>query len=100
MLYTRIPIWENRRRVAVLKRFRQLVADYEANIEFPSWMAGTTEPHENEHATMARTDINFLLEDVHRIIYAASLRPVVTWTPPPAIGGYVQQVSIFENLFG
>ena len=34
-----------------------------------------------------------------RIIAAAGVSQLITWTPPPAVGGYVQQIHVFPNLF-
>ena len=48
----------------------------------------------------ARQRINLTSNQAHRIIAAAGIATTITWTPPPAVGGYVQRIEVFSNLFG
>lgn len=40
-----------------------------------------------------------MLIDVKKILYAANVRPVIRWTPPPMVGGPSQNIDLVENLF-
>ncbi|MCH8907849.1 MAG: hypothetical protein IH840_12235, partial [Candidatus Heimdallarchaeota archaeon] len=54
---------------------------------------------ESEEARRARVKTNRLLDECRSIIVLAGVSPIITYTPPPAIGGYVQRIDIFTNLF-
>ena len=47
-----------------------------------------------------RQEINSSLEEVRNIVAASGVPFVYEWTPPPAIGGYVQTIDLFHNIFG
>jgi len=94
--YTKILTWENERRLNRLIGFRDNVVTYFKNCTFNRF---EYEPEENEVAQRARIDINKELGKVHNIMAAAGVYPVLVWTPPPAIGGLVQQIDIVLNMF-
>lgn len=96
--YRRIPYWENRRRVERLQTFGRLLAEYEANLEHAGFYGGGG-VHENDVAKVKRGELSFILDDVEHIVIAAGLLPEIRWTPPPMVGGYVQNVDLFTNLF-
>ncbi|HZF27237.1 MAG TPA: hypothetical protein VEZ88_13310 [Steroidobacteraceae bacterium] len=56
-------------------------------------------PIEMPDAVVARASLNRKLDHIHHVIRATGLHPVITWTPPPAVGGYVQQIDLYLNLF-
>jgi len=61
------------------------------------WMAdGRTE---GNAATTARVEINRTMEEIHSIIMLSGINPVIIYTPPPAVGGYVQNVDVVYNIF-
>ena len=94
--YRNIPLWENKRRLEVLGEFRNDVVSYFTN-SHSEWMA---EPRiENAEAVQARRRINSTVDQAQRIIKAAGIPQIITWMPPPAVGGYVQQIHVFSNLF-
>ncbi len=95
-LYTKISWWENKKRLQLLHEFREEVVTYFNNSEY-SWQAEGM--IENDNAKQARTKINRVMHEIHAIIKLARVNPVVTSTPPPAIGGYVKQVDVILNIF-
>ena len=58
------------------------------------------DPIEEPDALRARQRINLTTVKVHRIILAACIAPIITWSPPPLIGGRVQEINLILNLFG
>jgi len=54
---------------------------------------------ESEGARRARGETNRLLDECRSIIVLAGVSPIITYVPPPAIGGYVQRIDILTNLF-
>ena len=94
--YKNIPLWENLRRQRVLEEFRKDVVSYFKNSSYRRMVRGRTEATE---AVQARQRINLTVAQAHRIIRAARIAPMLTWTPPPNIGGYVKQIDLIINLF-
>jgi len=94
--YNKIPFWENKRRLERLYEFRDLVNCYADNSNY-SWMAESR--IESDKAAEARVKINRGLAEFHSIIVLSGLKPVMTYTPPAAIGGYVQRVDLIINFF-
>lgn len=54
---------------------------------------------ESDKARRARVQINRLLNECRSIIVSAGISPIMIYAPSPAVGGYVQRVDIFTNLF-
>jgi len=94
--YTKIAIWENQRRLNELLEFRELALKYFNNSR-AEWMAN--ERIEEEEAKIARVDINRIMDEVHDIILYSGIDPSLRWSPPPAVGGYIQNVNIIQNIF-
>ncbi len=94
--YSDIPLWENKRRLKVLKQFRSLVAAYYDHSNY-SWMAEGR--IEEDEAKQARTDINLILHDVHKIIVYSGVPTIVQYTPPPVVGGHIQNLDVIKNMF-
>lgn len=92
----RIAAIENAERIAVLVNFRKLVIEYFINSKIDGFLRKRVE---HEQAKAARVKINRLLPTVGPVIGAAHVHTVITWTPPPAIGGYIQHVELIHNLF-
>ncbi len=95
--YNKIPCWENKRRIRRLFELRSLVKTYSDNSE-PNWK--TDSRIESDKATNARMQINRGLGEFRYIIGLSGVDPVITYTPPAAVGGYVQRVDIIINFFG
>jgi len=96
--YNKIPIWENKERLKLLTKFRELLNTYFNNIEFVRGYS-STEPIESETAQGARVEINLVLSEVRKVLHSAGIRPVFRCTPPPMIGGYIQHIDITLNMF-
>ncbi len=94
--YTKIPYWENKKRLALIKRFRSYVSTYYGNSRY-SWQAEGQ--IEEEEAQQARTEINLILHDAHKSIICAGVPTMVQYTPPPVIGGYIQNIDVIQNIF-
>jgi hypothetical protein len=84
---------ENTRRINKLIHFRNLVATYYKNCEYNLGLI------ENQKASQIRIEINKELVEIHDMVIAARLVPVLQWIPPPAVGGYVQNVDLILNVF-
>ena len=90
--------WENQRRQSKLTLFRELIVTYFNNIKPNNeWL--TEARIENDTARQARTDINLMIDEVSALVHAADIVPVMTVTPPPAIGGRIQKVHLLMNMF-
>jgi|TARA_R100001143_G_scaffold63527_2_gene71384 hypothetical protein len=94
--YKKIPIWENSRRLNKLYNFRGLIIEYFNNSRL-EWMAD--ERIEENDAREARVAINRSMDEVHAIILYSGISPSLIWTPPPAVGGYRQNIDLIQNVF-
>jgi hypothetical protein len=95
--YTKILLPESKRRCKELHEFRGLLQRYFSNTRY-EFMVDS--PIENEASTSTRAELNRRLHRIRKVFHAAGIRPVLTWTPPPAIGGYAQEIDLILNLFG
>ncbi len=91
--------WECKRRLELLRRFRVLVFDYFENIKYVGPMLGIQPPSMNDKAQSARHEINLAMEDVVLSFDLLGITHGVRWTPPPAVGGYIQNVDLIVNIF-
>lgn len=94
--YTKIPIWENKRRIKKLTEFRELVQTYFNNSR-KDWR--TENRIEEEEAQKARVEINLRLDEVHKLILMSGRNPSVTSLPPAATGGYITNIDLIYNIF-
>ena len=94
--YKKVLVWENNRRLIKLVEFRDLVIKYFENSRI-EW--GVDNRIEENAAREARTQINRVMIEIHDIIRSAGLNPIMTYTPPPAVGGQVQKVDVIHNIF-
>jgi hypothetical protein len=93
--------WECKRRLATLQQFRILAFDYFQNVRYLSRQhALRGQASMNDKAQKARHEMNQLLNDVVLSVDLLGVAHVIRWTPPPMIGGYIQNVDIFGNIFG
>ena len=85
--YTKILIWENRKRLNKLIEFRELIIEYFNN-------------HRNTVAAhVARGNINRCMSKVHSIVLQSGISPVLTWRAPPIAGGYSAKIDLIINIF-
>jgi len=101
--YKKILIWENKKRIGLLIKFRNLVVEYFNNVQ-TSTNSGLeihffAEPIENNNAQRKRSEINENINKAHSIILAAGVPTSVTRYPPPAVGGHVIDINIFASIF-
>src|SRR5699024_5865324 len=94
--YKKILVWENNRRINKLIEFQGLVVEYFNNSRV-EWMAD--ERNEEEPARIARYKINRMMDEAHEIILYSGINPSITWSPPPAVGGYVRNIDLIQNVF-
>lgn len=94
--HKKIPIWINASRLKKLKVFRNEVVHYFNNSRLD--MIGE-ERIEQERAKQSRITLNKMMREIFEIIAAAEVIPVLRWTPPAMIGGYVQNIDVIGNLF-
>ncbi len=94
--YTKILPWENNSRLDKLAEFRALVIEY-FNNSHAEWMVD--ERIEQPKAEEARVKINRMMNGVHDIILYAGVNPSIRYTPPPAVGGYIQNIGLVQNIF-
>ncbi|MEX2491035.1 MAG: hypothetical protein WD425_04660, partial [Nitrospirales bacterium] len=94
--FNNIPIWENRRRLKLLKDFRGLVVTYFDNSDYSWQVEGRIE---KPLGKSTRERINLNLNQVYPVVILGDVSPVMQWTPPPAIGGYIQNIDLLLNIF-
>ena len=95
--YTKILVWENERRLNKLIEFRQLVIEYFNNSRPTGWENSSR--IEEDAAREARFKINLVRDELHSIILNSGIIPILSWTAPAAIGGYVREIDLIENIF-
>ncbi len=89
-----ITIWENKRRLELLKKFSISMQQYFDNLRY-----SFGDQIENEIAAHARTEINKDLDEVYIIMITAGIDPSITYSPPPATGVFYQQsISLLYNF--
>ena len=93
--YTRILIWENKRRLNKLREFRSLTIRY-----FNNSRVGLGGGRVEESAAKeARREINRLRDEIHSIILNSGIDPVFSWTPPSAVGDDETEIDLIEDIF-
>ena len=93
--YTKILIWENKRRLNKLREFRSFMIRY-----FNNSRVGLGGGRVEESAAKeARREINRLRDEMHSIILNSGIDPVFSWTPPSAVGGDETEIDLIEEIF-
>ena len=94
--YTKILVWENRKRLKKLIDFRELVIVYFNNSRV-EWIM---DPRvEEEAAQEARSNINLSMKEAHSTILLSGTNPKLIWKAPPTAGGYVAKIDLIEDIF-
>ena len=93
--YTKILIWENRRRLKTLREFRSLMIRY-FNHSRVGLGGGRVE---ESTAKEARRELNRLRDEIHSIILNSGIDPSFSWTPPAAVGGDETEIDLIEDIF-
>lgn len=90
-IYKKILVWENKKRIDLLIKFRNLVVEYFNNLDISN--------QENKIAEQKRREINVILVKAHSAILAAGVSTSITQYPPPAVGGYVIHINVIDSIF-
>ena len=93
--YTRILVWENKRRLNKLREFRSLMIRYFNNSRV-GFGGGRVE---ESAAKEARREINRLRKEIHSIIISSEINPLFSWTPPSAVGGDEMEIDLIDDIF-
>ena len=93
--YKKITYLQNKKRVKELQLFRENVVSYFKSRKQSSW----GESYETDASTEFRRNINLAISKIQGIIHSADIDPVLVYTPPPAIGGYIQRIDVILNIF-
>ena len=94
--YKKITIFENRSRTEKLIVFREKVISY---FEAKPNSSGIFNDHDSNESAQIRMEINGILDEANAIIKSTGIWPVLTWSPPPAVGGYQQNINLVTNMF-
>ena len=96
-----ITIWENNRRLELLKTFRGLVVTYFENSEVEGLLAvNPFHRSENDVATEARLQINLKRNEIQTIIAIAGIPLTYSWQPPMSTGNReTYTIDLISNLF-
>lgn len=94
--YKHIGVIENNRRLDFLSRYRNDVVEYFNHCT--SGYLGTSWT-EDDTAREVRRRINLETDEAYDVIHAAGISTTMTYTPPPMIGGYIQNVELVHNIF-
>ena len=95
--YSKILIWENKRRFNKLIEFRELAIEYFNNSRPTGWE--NSGRIEEDAAREARLKINLVRNEVHSIILNSGTIPVLSWTASASIGSYVREIDLIHNIF-
>ena len=97
--YSNISWWENRKRARILRCFHEHVITYLRNVatDLPATLQNSL--RENSTAQRARTEINFTVDQVRKIVHAAGVNTNVIRTSPPASGGRSFEFDLLSDLF-
>jgi len=94
--YSNLTLWQNIGRRKQLEKYQSQVERYFELIDY-NYLDRTI--IDNEESRKIRKDLSKQSEVVQVCIIETGLSPYVVYTPPPAIGGYVQRINLIENLF-
>lgn len=93
--FNKLFIWENKKHLKILKDYRCDIVEYFKNVDY-SYYSG---PVENEKAIKLRQKINMESGAVLTALEVATVEPVITYSPPPAVGGLAGDINTVKNIF-
>ena len=93
--YTKILIWENKKRLKKLREFRSLMIRYFNNSRIGLGGGRVEESAAKE----ARREINRLRDEIHSIILNSGINLLFSWTRPSAVGGNEREIDLIEEIF-
>ena len=94
--YTKILIWENKRRLNKLFEFRQLIFTYLNNSRV-EWITDTRIEEVTAHE--ARVKINRAMREISSMIFQSGIVPTLHWIPPATVRGHAVKVNLIDNIF-
>lgn len=94
--YYKTTIFENRKRVKILRQFDEYVKEYFSNIK--RLMYGT-EISESDKAKEARSKINLMLAKAYAYIIYSGSKTSIYYIPPAATGGIARNIDLLHNIF-
>ena len=92
--YKQLTFWQNRKRIRVLLEFRELVVRYYNSVH----QRGLSQ-QETSQSIEFRRKINLRVNQAYEFVLSAGIVTIMSYSPPPMIGGRVQDVDIFANIF-
>lgn len=96
ILFNKRTIWGNLHCQDKLIEFRNSIVDYFNNCSFDEWSRHFSE---NENARSIRSNLNQNLPYIEDIVNGADVTTYITYTPPPIVGGYRQNINLVANIF-
>ncbi len=94
--YKKRTIFGNTYCLKKLSTFRNDLITYFNNIEYHGFGSEITE---NDDSRKMRVNLNRNINEIDEIINTSGISPYVTYTPPPMIGGYIQDINLVTNIF-
>lgn len=91
-----ITFWENIVRRKKLQEYRSQVEKYFQNIDYNEYSRDIIDSGESRDIRKLLNNNNETVQTVFRDV---GVIPDVVYTPPPAIGGYIQRINLVDNLF-
>ena len=91
---------ENRYSLNKLIEFRNLVENYSKNLRYnPYFPPSIRDLIENQKAINIRSEINRVVDIVHKILVETNISISITYKFPPAVGGEVTRIDLLFNIF-
>ena len=94
--YTKLTFWQNIVRQKKLKEYKARLEEYFRSIDYDSYDRSILDTPQTR---ITRTYLNKQADVVGQYITETGSPLRVTYTPPPVIGGYIQQIDLIDNLF-
>lgn len=88
--------WQVSAAAEQLREFRSLVVGYFNSCTYDRAFGERAEKPESADI---RRDINLRQQAIQRLVIVSRVSRHLTWTPPPAVGGYVQNIDLIANVF-
>lgn len=91
-----ITFIQNITRRNALKEYRSLVEKYFQTIDYNEYSRDIIDSDKSKDV---RKWLNSKNEAIQTIFRDVGITPNIVYTPPPAIGGYIQRINLIDNLF-
>ena len=91
-----VTFWQNIARRKILRDYRSLIEKYFRDIDYNEYSRNIIDSDDSKEI---RRKLNNQNESIQSIFREVGASPIVVYTPPPAIGGYIQNINLVDNLF-